>query len=170
MSENLINTFFLQQLQISEKKKKLSSMCQLMATKKLVKIGRVPNSHTNYGGQLCNSVISRPGRSQGLLYKQPCDGLIHSFINSVSEPFPPTALRRRHAQTVTDSTSSYKIDYFIAIKNFLNLEGHQNPISGSKVTAILLKGWILPIGGASAGEGLPCSLRCRLVFSCLEQL
>ena len=40
------------------------------------------------------------------------------------------------------------------IKNFLNPEGHQNPISGSKVTAIILKGWILPIGGASAGEGL----------------
>ena len=27
------------------------------------------------------------------------------------------------------------------IKNFLNPEGHQNPFSGSKVTAILLKGW-----------------------------
>ena len=40
------------------------------------------------------------------------------------------------------------------IKNFLNPEGHQNPISGSKVTAILLKVWILPIGGASAEEGL----------------
>ena len=40
------------------------------------------------------------------------------------------------------------------IKNFLNPERHQNPISGSKVTAILLKGWILPIGGASWGEGL----------------
>ena len=72
----------------------------------------------------------------------------------MSEPFPPPALRRRHAQTVRDSTSSYKIDYVIVIKNFLNPEGHQNPISGSKVTAILLKGWILPIGGASSGEGL----------------
>ena len=40
------------------------------------------------------------------------------------------------------------------VKNFLNPEGHQNPISGSKVTVIFLKGWILPIGGASAGEGL----------------
>ena len=29
------------------------------------------------------------------------------------------------------------------IKNFLNNERHQNPISGSNVTAILLKGWIL---------------------------
>jgi hypothetical protein len=26
------------------------------------------------------------------------------------------------------------------IKSFLNPEGHQNPISGSKVTVILLKG------------------------------
>ena len=40
------------------------------------------------------------------------------------------------------------------IKNYLNPKGHPNPISGSKVTAILLKGRILPIGGASAGEGL----------------
>ena len=39
------------------------------------------------------------------------------------------------------------------IKDFLNPEGHQNPISGSKVTAILLKGWILPLGGASSGGG-----------------
>ena len=51
------------------------------------------------------------------------------------------------------------------IKTFLNPEGHQNPFSGSKIKAILLKGWIWPIGGASAGEGLPCSLRSRLVFS-----
>ena len=29
---------------------------------------------------------------------------------SVSEPFPPTALRRGHAQTVRDGTSSFKID------------------------------------------------------------
>ena len=39
------------------------------------------------------------------------------------------------------------------IKNFLSPELHQNPISGSKVMAILLKGLIKPIGGASAGEG-----------------
>ena len=58
------------------------------------------------------------------------------------------------------------------IKNFLNPKGHQNRISGSKVTVILLKGWILPTGGASAGEGLPCSLCSGLVLSekCLEIL
>ena len=38
------------------------------------------------------------------------------------------------------------------IKNSLNPKGHQNPISGSKVTAILLKRLILPIGGASSGR------------------
>jgi hypothetical protein len=35
---------------------------------------------------------------------------------------------------------SYKKDYVIMITSFLNPEGHQNPFSGSKVTAILLKG------------------------------
>ena len=124
-------------------------------------LGRVYFISVKY--QEIGNIISRPGRSQELLYKQPRDWLIHSFNNSVGEPFPPTALRRRHAQTVRDSTSSYKIDYVIVIKNFLNLEGHHNPTSGSKVTDILLKGWILPIGGASAGEGLPCSLCSRLV-------
>ena len=71
----------------------------------------------------------------------------------VCENLFSTALRR-HAQTVRDSPSSFKIDYVKVIKKFLNTEGHQNHISGSKVRAILLKGWILPIGGASAGEGL----------------
>ena len=89
--------------------------------------------------------------------------MINSLSESVSQPFPPTALRRRHAQTVRDSTSSYKIDYVIVIKNFLNPKGHQNPISGSKVSAILLKGWILPIGGASVVEGLRSTGLPRLV-------
>ena len=82
----------------------------------------------------------------------------------MSEPFPPTASRRRHAQTVRDSTSKYKIDYVIVIQNSVNPEGHQNPISGSKVTTILLKQWILPIGGASSGRVCACSLRSRLVL------
>ena len=50
-------------------------------------------------------------------------------------------------------------------KNFLNPKGHQNVISGSKVTAILLKGWILPISGVSVGEGLrlqPARQSCLL--------
>ena len=70
------------------------------------------------------------------------------------QPFPPTALRHRQAQTVRARSSCYKIDYFLVIKNFLNPDDHRNPINGSIVTDILLKGWILPLSGASAVEGL----------------
>ena len=104
-------------------------------------------------------LFNRPRRSQGLLHKQPCD----SLIDSVSHPFPPTALPRRHAQTVRDRVSSYKIDNVIVIKSFLNPNGHQNPINGSKVMAILLKGQIWPVGEASAGEGLRATGLLRLI-------
>jgi hypothetical protein len=50
------------------------------------------------------------------------------------------------------------------IKKYLNPEDHQNTFSGSKVTAILLKGWIWPIGGVASGRVCPCSLRSRLVL------
>ena len=91
----------------------------------------------------------------------------------MSEPFPPTALRCHHDQTVRDSTSSYKLDYVLVIKNILNPEGHQNWISGSKVTAILLKGRILPFGGASSGEGLrlqPAQQACLLCITLLNKI
>ena len=45
----------------------------------------------------------------------------------------------------------------IFLEDLVNLKWHQNPIIGSKVTAILLKWRILPSGGASAGEGLPAA-------------
>ena len=83
---------------------------------------------------------------------------------SVSQPFPPTALRRRHAQTVRDSSSNYIIDYVIVIKNLFNPEGHANPISGLKVTTILLKAWIWPTGGVASGRVCACSLRSRLIL------
>ena len=51
------------------------------------------------------------------------------LIQSVGQPFPPTALQRRHTQTVRDSFFSYNTYYFIVIKKFLIPEGHQNPIS-----------------------------------------
>ena len=53
------------------------------------------------------------------------------------------------------------------IKTSLNPEGHQNPTNGSKVTAILLKGWISPVGGASAVEGLRSTGLPRLVLMML---
>ena len=58
------------------------------------------------------------------------------------------------------------------IKNFLNPKGHQNPTSGSKVMAILLKGWIWPIGRVALGSVYACNQRSRLVqyvfYSCLR--
>ena len=65
---------------------------------------------------------------------------------------------------IRDSSSGYKIDYVKVIKNFLNPKEHQNPTNGSKVTAILLKGWILPIGGASALDGMQSTGLARLVW------
>ena len=63
-------------------------------------------------------------------------------------------VRRRHALMCLDGACSHKIDYITIISEILNLEEHPNRITGSKVTAILLNGWTLPIGGASAVEGL----------------
>ena len=55
----------------------------------------------------------------------------------------------RHTLLFGDCAFSPKKDYEI-----LRLEGHLNHITGSRVMAILLNGLILPIGGASAVEGL----------------
>ena len=69
--------------------------------------------------------------------------------------------------------SAFVTDKSLLIKNFQNPEGHQNPISGSKVTAILLKGWILPIGGASSGEGLhlqPAQQACSTLYGQQESV
>ena len=52
----------------------------------------------------------------------------------------------------------------------LNPEGHQNRITGSKVTAILVKGYILPIGGVALGRVCACSLRSRLVSYHLQEM
>ena len=72
----------------------------------------------------------------------------------MSDPLVPTALRRRHAQTVRDSFSSYKIEYVIVIKDFLNHQGHQNRISGSKVMAILVKEGRFAYWWSCIGKGL----------------
>ena len=41
------------------------------------------------------------------------------------------------------------------LSEILNLEGHLNRCIGSKVTAILLNGWILPTGGVASGRDCP---------------
>ena len=64
-----------------------------------------------------------------------------------------------------DGAFSLKIDYGKHNKEILNLEGHQDCITGSQVTAPLINGWILPIGGALAIEGLQSMGLPRLVYS-----
>ena len=61
---------------------------------------------------------------------------------------------------VRDGALSHKIDYDI----ILNVEGHLNCITGSKVMAILLNGWILTTGGDASGR--ICA--CRFVFLLLH--
>ena len=52
---------------------------------------------------------------------------------------------------VEDGAFSNKIDYVAIVLEILNFEGHHNRITGSRVTAILLNGWILSIDGAVEG-------------------
>ena len=63
-------------------------------------------------------------------------------------------LQHCHALMVEDGAFSHKIDYVTICLEILNLKGHSNCINGSRVTVILLNGWILPIGVASTVEGL----------------
>ena len=90
--------------------------------------------------------------------------LIDWLIDSLTDPLVPTVWRRLHAQTVWDRSSSYKIDYVIVIKNFINHKGHQNTISGSKFTVILLKGGFFLLVELQQGRVCDCSLRSRLVL------
>ena len=62
---------------------------------------------------------------------------------------------------VEDGAFSHKIDY---VHFFGRFEGHPNCITGSRITAILLNGWTLPIGEAAFGRVCACSLRSRLVY------
>ena len=55
---------------------------------------------------------------------------------------------------VEDGAFSPKIDYVTILKEILDFKGHPNYIRGSKLTAILLNGRVLPIGGDSAVKGL----------------
>ena len=97
----------------------------------------------------------RPGRSQGLLYKHHRNSLIDWLIK--------LAIIRENIFTAPPHPS-HKIDYVKIFQEILNPEENPNRITGSKVAAILLNGWILLISGASSGRVCACSLCSRLVF------
>ena len=69
---------------------------------------------------------------------------------------------------VEDGALSNKVDYVTIFWEILNLEGHPNRITDSRVTAILLDGWISHIGGASSMEGLRSTGLARLVCCRME--
>ena len=59
-----------------------------------------------------------------------------------------------HLWDIEEGGIRHKIDYFTIFQEILNSQVHLNRITGSRVPVILLNGWILPIGGASAVVGL----------------
>ena len=86
------------------------------------------------------------------------------LIKWLSNPLVKIYLRRRHAQTVKNGASSHKTTCIDIFSKILNLEGHLNSCIGSKVTAILLNGWILPNGRFALGRACASCLRSRLLF------
>ena len=95
------------------------------------------------------------------------------FFKTVSVQSPAVCAVRSFMYTLENSKKSGKFSqrYTFQFKNgvchsdidFINPKGHKNCITGSKVTAILMKGWILPFGGVASGRVCACSLRSRLV-------
>ena len=85
------------------------------------------------------NIISRPWRSQGLLYKHLHDWWIHSVMvceNICTAPPSPNGC---------SWCFQSKIDYVKMLKEILNPEGHPMRSAGSKVTAILLNGGFFPL-------------------------
>ena len=64
---------------------------------------------------------------------------------------------------VEEGAFSHIIDFVTLFKEILNLEGHPNCVTVSKVMAILLNGWNLHNGGVESGKVCACSRRSRLV-------
>ena len=99
-------------------------------------------NYENEGAIRGHDVFSRPGQSQGLL----CKHLCYLLTYSLTDPLGPTALRRRHAQMVRDRSSSYKIDFVIVIKTFLNSERHQKSHQWFKSYGHFTERGIFPMG------------------------
>ena len=76
-----------------------------------------------------------------------------SFSNSLIKLwFGKISLRHRHALIVEDGAFSHEIGYVTIFRDILDLKGHPNRNAGSKVTAILLNGCNLPVGGVASGR------------------
>ena len=104
--------------------------------------------------------LADPGKARGWSANT---SVIYSLNHSFIDWLIPTALQCHHAETVRNRSSRFKIDYVIVIQNFLNLRGHQNPISGSKFTVILVNGWFCLLVELQRARVCGCSLRSRII-------
>ena len=93
-------------------------------------------------------IISRPRQSQGLLYKHRRKSFIMSYFSSHSFTALPC--------TVWDTASSREIDDVLQVQRILCFKEYTNNTTNSKFTAILLNGWILPIGRIRKGLHAAC--------------
>ena len=75
--------------------------------------------------------------------------VINSIIQQSSQSFTAPL---REKERFEYGASSHQIDYVILKKTFIHPEGHHNWIIGSKVMIIVLKWWILSIGGVALGR------------------
>ena len=73
-------------------------------------------------------------------------------------------LRRHHAKIIGDGIFSHKMDWFWKFLEILNLKGHPNCIIGSKVKAILLDWWVLPIVGVVSEGSAPAAYAAGLFY------
>ena len=89
--------------------------------------------------------------------------VIHYSLWAFSS-FVKIYLHHHHALMDGDGAFSHNIDYVTLFKDILNLEGHPNLSTSSRVTVTLLNGWILPVGLVTSGWFCAYSLRCRLVL------
>ena len=69
-------------------------------------------------------------------------------------------LRCRHTQTVEKCASSHKTNYIDIFSEILNHEGHLNRCISSKVTAVLLNGFILSTATGGVVSGWVCPVAC----------
>ena len=70
---------------------------------------------------------------------------------------------------VKNSAPSHKTNYIDIFSEIQNLEEHQNRCIGSKVTAILLNGWILPTSVVASGRVCPGACAAGLFLNCVAR-
>ena len=96
----------------------------------------------------------------------PSSKIIVPFEPIMGFEFPRLPLRSRGAFRA----SNHKIDYVPQVKEILHLKGNPNCIIASRVTVILLEGWILVVGELHRKGSAPTACAASLLFNFSENL